>query len=124
MSAIVNGVLHTSTRAQFDKVLADAGFKVVELPEKSNLIPWQKVFQDLHTHASKCLDPGQRYEIRLSAREGGQIGYGERGGKSVTLFRFVEIVANDSLNRIEPWTDTPEQTADHYRVGRYVTPKE
>jgi hypothetical protein len=71
--------------------------------------PWYQVFKELHADAAARLKPGSRYEIRLVG---------------APPYRNVMICREASMNQVEPWTDTPEQTADHYRVGRYVTPKE
>lgn len=80
----------------------------IDLPEKSNLIPWQKVFEELHTDAARAWPPGTRYEIRLS-------GY--------PPWRMIGKVHENEMNRIEPWKDEPEQTAIYYRVGRYTVPE-
>lgn len=78
-----------------------------ELPEDPRKIAWQHVFQELHADAAARLPPGTRYEIRLMGRP---------------PFRRVCIHSTHAMNQIEPWTNTPEQTDEHYRVSRCVTP--
>lgn len=80
-----------------------------ELPERGSKIGYQKVFDELHKDAVARLPPGTRYEIRLMGRP---------------PFRRITVHSTDAMNQIEPWTNTPEQTDDHYRVSRCTTPKE
>jgi hypothetical protein len=77
----------------------------IDLPEKSNLIPWQSVSVQLHADAKQRFAAGTRYEIRLMGSP---------------PFRRICLHRTDNMNQIEPWSNTPEQTETHYRVGRYI----
>lgn len=79
-----------------------------DLPIEGKMIPWRTVFDELHRDAAARLGPGTRYEIRLMG---------------TPPFRRITVFSIRPMNEIEPWTDTPEQTESHYRVGRYTVPE-
>lgn len=79
-----------------------------QITEKSNLIPWQSMFKMAHEHLATTLPPGTRYELRMTGHP---------------PFTELTFRADGEMNQIEPWSNTPEQTETHYRVGRYTVPE-
>lgn len=67
-------------------------------------IDWQKVFAAVHEAAVLDWPPGTRYEIRLLGHP----------------FAYVIRVHDPAMNLIEPWTNTPEQTPEYFRVSRCI----
>lgn len=97
----------------------------VELKPEGKFIHWQKVFEELHAEAAKVLGPGTRYEIHAMREQEYSAQFVPSGQQvAASGFRRIRWCADILMNQVEPWTDIPEETPEHYRVGRYTTPKE
>lgn len=75
--------------------------------EGHKFIPWQQVFQSLIDDAAAIWPPGTRYEIRLLGKR---------------PWRYATKIHESWMNRVDPWTNTTEETPDYFRVGRCVVP--